>query len=186
MGRRGYHNRSANPHPPSPGAWSPLSRVRERSFKVTSCRPSPALRLQGGEGGAQPQGWEGEVGGATEERGKGARRQSHASAANLRTAGRYTFPGQPCALRERVASVARRVTVLPRSKFSLGIVRAARWWSLPSCGRLCDGKICSSSPALNCGRASGEPGQSTTPWRPAFAGMTIMPGLRTRISETGC
>jgi PIN domain nuclease of toxin-antitoxin system len=61
--------------------------------------------------------WEGEVGGATNrlvgpphptlspgqrgERGKGARRQSDASAANLRTAGRYTFPGQPCAVRER-------------------------------------------------------------------------------------
>ena len=43
--------------------------------------------------------------------GKGARRQSHASAANLRTAGRYTFPGQPCASRERVPSAARRVRV---------------------------------------------------------------------------
>jgi hypothetical protein len=41
-------------------------------------------------------------------------------------------------------------------------------------------------PHWHCGRASGEPGQSTTPWKPAFAGMTIMPGLRTLISQTGC
>jgi hypothetical protein len=74
--------------------------------------PSPPFR--GEREGPDPQGWEGEVGGATNrlvgpltlpsppgqrgERVKGAASEPHLGA-NLRKAGPYTFPGQPCAMR---------------------------------------------------------------------------------------
>src|ERR1700731_4782653 len=94
--------------------------------------------------------------------------------------------GPSPALRERVASVARRVRVLPRSKFSPGIVRAARWLSLPSCGRgLCDREICSSSPALHCGGASGARAEYCA-LDARFRGHDDNAGLRTLISETEC
>jgi hypothetical protein len=97
----------------------------------------PLSALRGEREGPDPQGWEGEVGGATNRlvgpphptlfprpaggEGKGARRQSHASAANLQTAGRYTFPGQPCRKRGEVTGrysthLRKRVFIQPASR----------------------------------------------------------------------
>ena len=87
-----------------------IARLASRSTKIMPADTSPSPPLRGEREGPDPQGWEGEVGGATNrlvglphptlsprpagERVKDAS-SDHASAANLRTAGPYTFPEQP-------------------------------------------------------------------------------------------